>query len=406
MEKSHYIKVKHFIYYALILREDEEYVYVGKTAERRLSNTFSRHVCGRVAATDGFFDKESIPKLYLLEECDETTAHGYRRVVAYVHLFLEEGYCCLNHSKTIRHAKNPKDETKVLIAELKAKTLDEILTDAEVESISQFKSAIREQQPEPINEYIPRMKHGEQLNIRTDPVTKDHFLKFCAQMGVNQRQGFELLLDHEKWIIQDNTPQLLTEYQHKIEQLKKENEYLRNENGKLKETQMPATELWARKYLEFLKYGISFFLDGILKQEEIGPPLKRYSYNAYRDSILDGQVCSYPEQEGFFHAVLECILWSNSGTKACFLIWRDSEGVSRKLRYYPKAHYMGRNILNDVYAFEGACWILGALRAKDGAMELVAGFPLIQMEKAEEEKNNKKSSLADRIALIEQKKRR
>ena len=38
-------------------------------------------------------------------------------------------------------------------------------------------------------------------------------------------------------------------------------------------------------------------------------------------------------------------------------------------------------------------------------MELVAGLPLIQMEKAEE-KNNKKSSLADRIALIEQGKHR
>lgn len=404
MEKSHYIKVKHFIYYALILHEDDKYVYIGKTSEKRLSNTFSRHVCGRVTATDGFFDKESVPKLYLLEECDETTAQGYRRVVAYVHLFLEEGYCCLNHSKTIRHAKNPKDETKVLIAELKAKTLDEILTDAEVESISQFKSAIQEQGIEPTNEYIPGTKHGEQLNVRTDPATKERFLEFCAHMGVNQRQGFELLLDHEKWTKQEKTPQLLTEYQHKIEQLKKENEYLRNENGKLKEMQIPATELWARKYLEFLKHGISFYLDGILKREGKEPPLKRYAYNAYRDGILEGQVCGYPEQEGFFRAVLECVLWSNSGTKACFLIWRDSEGVRRKLRYYPKAHYIGRNILNDTYAFEGACWILGVVRAKDGAMELVAGLPLIQVEKTEEKKNSKKSSLADRIALIEKKK--
>ena len=105
MEKSHYLKVKHFIYYALILHEDLDYVYVGKTSEKDLTNTFSRHVCGRVAATNAFFDKESRPKLYLLEECDETTAQGYKRVVAYVHMFLSEGYCCINHAGTIKHIR-------------------------------------------------------------------------------------------------------------------------------------------------------------------------------------------------------------------------------------------------------------------------------------------------------------
>lgn len=405
MNKSHYTQIRHFTYYALILLEDEKYVYVGKTSERALSNTFSRHVCGRVAATNGFFGKESVPKLYLLEECDETTAQGYKRVVAYVHLFQEEGYFCLNHARTIRHAKNPKDETKELIAQLKSKTLDEILKGAEVEQISQFRATTEEEQSEQVEIHIPKKKHEEQLNIRTDPITKEHFLDFCSRLGVNQRQGFELLLDHAKDIEQSNTFQLLMEYQRKIEQLKKENKNLSIKNSKLKETQTPSTELWARKYLGFLKNGISIYLDAVLKSEETRPPLRRYSYNAYRDRFFEGASCSYPEREGFYEATLEAVLWSNSGTKACFLVFKDTDGVQRKLRYYPKSHYIGRSFLDDKYAFEDAQWVLGALRSKDGALELVAGFPLVQKEFTEK-KHNEKPTLATQIALAQKKKNR
>lgn len=406
MEKSHYTKIKHYVYYALILHEDDKYVYVGKTTEKRLSNTFSRHVCGRVAATNAFFDKESRPKLYLLEECDETTAQGYKRVVAYVHMFLSEGYCCINHAGTIKHAKNPKEDTKRLIMQLKSKPMDEILMNTYVEKTSNSRVVAGKEQAAANGNTAPKKHHGEQLNIRTDHATKERFMEFCSQMGVNQRQGFELLLDHEKEVEQTNALQILTEYQNKMKKLEKENEDLRIKYRKLQKEQTPTSELWARSYVEFLKNGISFYLNAILKPAAKWPPLKRYSYNAYRDRYLNGQTCSYPEQEGFFVATLEAVLWSNSGTKACFLIWKDLNGVQRKLRYYPKKHYMGRSFLDDLYAFEGARWILGALRAKDGAMELVAGLPLIQVEKTVEKKNSKKSSLADRIALIERGKRR
>lgn len=405
MKKSHYTQIRHFTYYALILPEDVKYVYVGKTSEKGLSKTFSRHICGHVAATEGFFDKESLPKLYLLEECDETTAQGYKRVVAYVYLFLEEGYFCLNHARTIRHAKNPKDETKNLIAQIKAKTLDEILTESEIDRISQFKATAEEKMPEQTDICVYKPQHGEQLNIRTDQATKQCFMRFCSQMGANQRQGFELLLDHAKDIEQSNVYQLLMEYQRKIEQLKKENENLSIKNSKLKETQTPSTELWARKYLGFLKNGISIYLDAVLKSEETRPPLRRYSYNAYRDRFFEGASCSYPEREGFYEATLEAVLWSNSGTKACFLVFIDTDGVRRKLRYYPKSHYIGRSFLDDKYAFEGAQWVLGALRSKDGALELVAGFPLVQKEFTEK-KHNEKPTLAAQIALAQKKKNR
>ena len=112
-----------------------------------------------------------------------------------------------------------------------------------------------------------------------------------------------------------------------MKKLEKENEDLRIKYRKLQKEQTPTSELWARSYVEFLKNGISFYLSAILKPAAKWPPLKRYSYNAYRDRYLNGQTCSYPEQEGFFVATLEAVLWSNSGTKACFLIWKDLNGV-------------------------------------------------------------------------------
>lgn len=400
MEKSHYQKEKHFYIYALVLREEVDYVYVGKSAAKDLSHVFSRHICGNVAATDAYFTKESRPRLHVLAEYCETTARAYKHVVAYINVFMEAGYCCINHLATIRHAEEPMEETQKIIEQIKITPLNEILDSTYVAR----PSAVKWQNEEPENVTVfQEQNQTSQMNIRVKQEVKERFTAFCRNMGINQRQGFEMLNDYAQGVEVSETASVLLEHQNEINRLRAENERLQLSNEQLKKDCVPTSELWARNYLAFLQTGIRYYLSLLPKRSEEQQKLNHKSYKSYKSQFAGRKGCGYPEKEGFYKVTLEGVLWSNSGTKACFLVYTDDRGEQYKLRYYPKSYYLGWSFLDHTYAFVGARWVVGVRQAKDGAMEIVAGFPLAVTMDDEIEENTLTMSLAAKIAAAEEK---
>jgi len=100
MNANHYKKQKLFKIYAILLSAEDNFCFIGKTASPRLSAAYHRHRRGEIAATAGWFSEENeIPKLYLLEEVNTSTALAYKRVLAWIHLFMSNGYSVINHEK-------------------------------------------------------------------------------------------------------------------------------------------------------------------------------------------------------------------------------------------------------------------------------------------------------------------
>lgn len=358
----------------MLLRAEENFVYVGKTEARRISAVYSRHRTGAVKATASYFDQEEAPELYLLETCNVTGSEAYRRIVAWCHLFLQAGYASINHDGTIFQARNLLPETKAIVELLRQEPLEEILRKTFLPHLSdgdliQEKKVTAEESPQ----------KTIQMNIRVGMRDKERFDRFCHKSGMNQREGFTVLLDQ----ITDSTvfpamSLLLKKREERIEQLKQEiNRYQARLEYQTNSGKSQKEELLERK-LEFMRTGIQEYLQNLFPACEGKSSLPEASWRKYMRYLPENERPVYPETEGFLLLRLETIVWGNTLYRPCFLVGRGDDGNRNLFRCYPRADFMGFPIRESSYAKPGTFWYVGCQKSRDGAMELMAAFPLLR----------------------------
>lgn len=372
MDQKHYTQIRQYRIYALLVRAEENFVYVGKTTAQRISGVYSRHRTGAVKATACYFDQEEAPELYLLETCNITGSEAYRRTVAWCHLFLQAGYASINHDGTIFQARNLLPETRAIVESLMQEPLEEILRKAYLSHLSdgnlmpEKKAAVE----------IPQKTI--QMNIRIGTRDKERFDRFCQAAGVNQREGFSVLLDQ----ITDSADfpamaRMLKNREEKMEQLKQEiSRYQAKLEDQTSSGKSQKEALLERK-LEFTRTGIHEYLQNLFPEGGGKASLPETFWRKYMRNLPEHERPVYPETEGFLALQPEIIVWGNSLHRPCFLVGKGEDGKRYLFRCYPRADFVGFPIRESCYAKPGIFWYVGCQKSRDGAMELMAAFPLL-----------------------------
>lgn len=394
-------QVKIYMLYAL-LHPVEEYCYLGKTSSRRLSAAYSDHICQRIEATSGYFDKyEERPKLHLLNTVEGSRSVAYKHLVAWTRIFMDAGYVPLNYDGTIRHAQTLKPDTQAIVDQIRQEPLEAILKRTYLE-----KPSNGDRPPEKKEDAGPLI----QINLRIPKGDKKRFAQYCTDHGMTQREGFSLLLDGLHSSGEARYMRLLEELRQKNQRLQEENKKLKKKMAVMTGAELPERVQKAMALLPIQKEGIEQYLEQLLPPELPGAPLKRGTYRGYMKHLSPEECYVYPEEEGILILHLEAILWGNALHRACFLIGTGESGARFKLRYYPKTTYTGIGLDDTRYARQNARWLVGAQKAKDGAMELIMALPLPE-ETAEAAERpvlpkplERKPSLDDQIRRIEMQK--
>lgn len=375
MNRENYTQEKHYTIYALILYAEENFVYIGKTTSPRISAVYSRHICGGVAATDGYLNTGEAPKLYILEQLQATNAAAYKHIVAWTHIFQQNGYAAINHDATLEQSFHLLPETQAIVDSHSAEPLAAILTRTYIPRPADANRKPAPPAPEILEETPP--PEIIQMNIRINKPDKQLFDTFCQKRKLNQREGFSLLLDaameSESSI---HFSRLLEERQKTISSLEKENQKLRKKLSIQSGKEPAPAEATARSRLAFQQTCISNYLKLLFPDAPSQTPLKEYNYRRYLRDLPCGISYDYPKEDGFLLFFPEAILWGNSLHRACFVIGHDPEGNRYKLRCYPKKHFLGQSFRDNPRACEGSRWYVAFQRAADGAMDLTAALPL------------------------------
>lgn len=386
------------IYMIYALRHPTEaYVYIGKTSSPRLSAAYSDHICQRIDATSGFFDKaEERPELYLLSTVTGTRSLAYKYVLAWIRIFKDGGFGLINPDGTLRHAAALKPDTQAIVDQLRQEPLEKILQRTHLEKPTDGDRP-PEQKIEPQGPLI-------QMNLRIAANDKALFSAFCKEHHLNQREGFSLLLDRALAGGAPHQLQLLEEIRKKNSKLTEENRKLQKKLAVASGAELPASVQRALALLPLQKEGIARYLEMILPEQMDGPPLKRSSYRKFMRRLSPEEAYAYPPEEGILILQLEAVLWGNAIHRACFLVGSDGQARYR-LRYYPRTTYAGIGLDDTRYVRQDSRWLLGCLRSKDGAMDLFLALPLPDAPRAALPEApavaERKSFLDDRIREIE-----
>lgn len=352
---KHHTEIRSYRIFALVLDED---FFIGKTASPRISAVYSRHRCGKVAATRETMDQKTPPSLYILEDLKCTGSEAYQHILAWICRFEEAGYCTINHTRTAIASEVLYPPTEAIFHRIMKEPMEQILARTYVPRPSKAN-----RKPTRIQQVFDKKEKQVQMNLRMHPKDKRVFDQFCKSNQLKAREALGLLLDQ---ITGDNDHlhPLMTERT----VLQEENERLKKQLAILGGEIFPAREQRALDYLSFLKSGFFSYFKEIFPQPE-GEPLPTYSYKRFKTA--SGIRAEYPEQEGFLVIQAVAMLWGRN--KSRFIVGKGPAGECLKLRYYPKPLYIGPLIWEYP---PGTRWLLGCRLAADGAMEVAAALPL------------------------------
>ena len=378
--------------YALI-HPSENWVYVGKTASPRLSATYSRHICGKVSATDGYFTAfEDRPLLYLLETLFLTASEAYKHVLAWIHYLESEGYCSINHDRTTAQSESLKPDTLEILQCIRREPLSEILERTRV-----LKPTDADRSPD--SPFIPGLP-TVQLNMRVNPHDKQLFTDFCTRQKVNQREAFSLLLDR---LSPDggtpHTDELIKSLREKNQALEQANQRLQKRLSVATGVALPDSVQKDLSLLTQIREGISQYVHLLNASHETGEPVVQTSYRRFVKSLPPNVSYPYPAEEGSLTLTVDAVLWGGSLHKARFLVGHD-ENNRYRLRYYPKKNFFGIHLDEKGFFIKGSRWFLLFQRAKDGAMDIAMALPIIPHDTNIVEAVNKTSNISATTGTI------
>ena len=372
MKSVFYTEIKYFSIYALV-NANENIVFVGKTSSPRISAVYSRHICGNVAMTRGYFDEEDEkPELYILSVVHTTEAIAYKYILAWINLFIGKGYFVLCYDSTRAQALEPKADTAEIIDSLKTVPFEEMLRRKiiarPVDADKVLKARFYGNDVTKFNVYDEKV----QLNLRIEKSTKKKLDAFRNKHNLTQTEAIKILLDYmDEDENNESLHAVIRERDKKIAKLQAENARLRKQCSEV----INENDNKAFKLLEMTKYAISLVIDHTIKPP-LNPKLKPMRYKQFMRQLGNGITYNYPNGDGVVELFLEEILYSKSRTRAYFVIATTARGERIKLRYYPKREYIGPSIIDSPYSIKYSRWMVVYATAADGAKDIYAAYPI------------------------------
>lgn len=383
MPKAFYTQDQRITIYALVCRREASYVYLGKTASPRVSAVFSAHRRGRVAATRGYCDLAGEPpELYILERLRAPQAQAYRHVLAWLHRFEAAGYLGINHDATLWQSEELLPETEEIYRQICATPLEICLQRG---FVSRPRDANLPPEPKLTGILHPRPKTA-QMTLRMEPRDRQRFRDFCRERGLNQRQGFALLLEQEGESMI---------YEEQAKKLKKTEAQLARLEAKLADFEGRGQKAQAAQDdLAFLLEGLGPLFDWYRPEQPPENPVPKLSLRAFRRSWPQSEKYHYPPEPGYYRVVPEALTWGRS--KAEILMCRGEQGERYRMRIYPRKQAAGYSFRQPLPVGQGVPWLVGVRQARDG-VDVYFSVPLLPREPPQAAPEDRKPSLDDLI---------
>lgn len=376
MQNQFYTEEVNLKIYALI--SEDKFVFIGKT-RGPLSGVFSRHICGRNAATRDYFGKQDPirPQMHLLQRVCASQAMGYKHVLAYAYIFLQHGYVILNHEGTRAQLLDLHPETMQLVNAICSTPLETILKRSYLPKPSAADEDYVPQKPAPSRD---EPLSTERLCIRMTEKEKNTFDAFAASLRFSQRDALLYMLRQntlpklgsEEWLRNQHISRSMKSCLEKVERLEKENMRLRQKWEKCSDATPQSTQ---SQKIAFIKGGIGKFFQRFESTGEDNDFLPTDKYRRFIDSLPSDINYEYPSEEGFMLFYPLWVLFGQSrGVRFILGIGEDEKHY--RLRYYDKWDYIGPSLINKRFGLCDTCWLVGFRKAMDGAMDVVLSLPL------------------------------
>lgn len=391
MKSTFYTEANPHCIYA-ILNIEKRLAYVGKSRAKDPRARLNAHLRGECRWTRDEFGPESDdpPDFYILESIKCPGAEAYRHIVAWCRFFEENEFELLMSPGVCRACRDFLPETEAIYnTECANLSLEEALTrDVPMQMWTRKGTALPAKQSTPLT----------QLNLRVREDVVQNFRRFCRENDITQSEGLRILLVSAKGSSRCDMALSMQRELKRQEQclrmMEANNKELRIQLKSAAQTNSKKLKEWAavmRKLLDSIA-------EAVPHAELTNPKLKVQSFHVAKKSV-DFKKYQYPAGSNLCTVRLDALVYGKGLTPPIFVLGHTLEGIPIKLRWYPKAEWVGFPPKATMYACKDAKWLMGYLPAKDGAMDLIASVPIegLQVKVESSSEQHVTSSLDDLI---------
>lgn len=363
-----------------ILDEIKETVYIGKSYAKNPKSNYYAHLRGEYARTkDAYADADiTQPDFFILEALYCTGRVGFKHILAWYTYFRAHNFTTLTEDNVEYMMDNMSSDTNEIYDEVCAPyTLSTVLSREVHAPIA----------PQAASGKPKKEKDGtdtlKQLNIRVKPCIAQSFRAFCSERNLSQSNGLRLLLLTEDYNARELVMRsFLQEVNEKnaeiacLEEKCKELTELQKENETWVQYQRKE---WTRIAKEIVGY--------VIAHSNLASPHLRTSLKSCSIKGTEGhrlfQLHQYPSSGGCYEVTITGLVRGYSRRKQdveqydpLFVCASMADGTLLKMRYYPKADYIGVHPAKWDLTYWGEQWLLCCIIAKDGAADLICAVPM------------------------------
>ena len=373
------MKKLHYRIYAI---SADDKAYVGKTTAQRLEPILWRHQRGDIAHTRDHYKRGiSNPRIVVLEEIQSDVHTAYRHTIAFIRMFMGDGYKILNSPGMIEDAMDIHALTQAILDDLSHIPLTvRISQESDVTEVPPPEST-GTGNPPPRKHAPPRDDRATaKLAIHLSPAERERFIELTRATGVTQRQCLMLMIENAQnddlldpdWSANEYVSLMLGVYKEEIakleEQVQKLEAELHAQNAEDRKRNKKRDTSLQQSFFDYFAY--------YKPESPNSAPLTQGLYTDYLSSTPPEQRHKYPATEDTFVFLPESIFLGKGKYAPLFIVGRDSYHQKILLRFYPKQHWFGLRFNDKIFGQQHSQWLVRCERAKDGAMDVVFSLPL------------------------------
>lgn len=375
MKKKFYSEERVYKIYAIYDDIAQKRAYIGKTVGSRMAAVYSYHRCGHCKYTQDLFEADFLePEMVVLEEVNCVGAAAYKRVLAWVRHFGDQGFEMLNPDGMLAQAEQMQEATLEIYKRISEIPLEEYLE-------RRYRASYIA--PKKTKEKREKEQASTQLCLRLAPTDKVEFQKYCRRTNLRQTDAFAQLLNTSGENTMPNIRRLsdlLEESEARCTKLAEENEKLRRG---LVIPRSERIENNARHTFNFAQKAVQAFVkETYTRDRYTGLPIKEFRYDYFKRHFPNAAHYQYPSEEGTYIVHLQTLVWGKARNPVYFLMCKTQEGKYLKFRFYQKKEFIGVQVRHSFYAHLDSLWLFAGRMASDGAIDLMVAFPLLNQESA------------------------
>ena len=372
--------IKLFKIYALV---HENNVFIGKTTGE-IKSVFYQHRRAQNAYTAAYYHPRNSknPEIHILEALSCNFLESYRHIVAWVHIFQEEGYHMINPRGTIDDANDLHTETLSIVNTIRPISLNKVL--AETKYCKQVKTTMTDLPPQREEKIAPKKTKHKKITVWTTPEEKERFVAFAKSLELTQSQAIQYLISKTAlenvdplfpdWDNDIFTRTLKKFYEQKLAQLEDENFQLKTtqnlyrEDKKAKSTKLDQCH-------NIVQRAVTDFFEYFDSATPIPIGIERAKYEDYMGNLPKDMRNEYPIHSGSTLIRLQALLLGKGTAPARFVLGITQHGHPIKLRVYPSKYFIGIMPGNERFSQRNSVWYV-AWRMTGDVAELIAAYPL------------------------------